>query len=58
MIMKIIAWFVLMLSGLNTLLVPLLFGKDRGKYDYKTFIANVFSFIVCGLLAARVLGWL
>lgn len=55
--MKILAYLTIALNLINFLLVPLQFGKDKGKYKYTDFISNGFSLIIIIVLCGRVLGW-
>lgn len=42
--MKILAIIIIILSGIEVISTPLLFGKPREAYSYRTFIATLISF--------------
>jgi len=52
---KVIAWFIIGCYSVSTLGTPFLFGKTRGTYNAKTWLAETFLDGLVILLALRVL---
>ena len=54
--MQIIAWIIMTLVVIQILLTPLMFGKDRGVYDYKYWLSIFFEACLLIPLCLRVLN--
>ena len=54
--MKALAIIMMVLSGINVLLFPLIIGKPRPNFSYVNFIAFVTEFVLISILGLRVLG--
>lgn len=53
--MNILAWAAIILTILNVILMPLVFGRERPDFSYSTWVTAIIETIVVCLLALRVL---
>jgi len=56
--LHIAAWLMIGICTMNILVVPAIFGKSRGVYNYASFIEKLLDFAFIVPLALKVLGWI
>lgn len=50
-----LVWFGLVV--LNVLAVPLILGKDKGKWEYSDFVRSVLQLVMSTVICGRIFGW-